>query len=473
MQAVTGRAVAAVEATCLFAAAWVTVLSVEPQTTGWRNVVFEAAVLALCLVLAFHYNGLYDARAAASIGAFARRLLPSLALAAVLLAIACVLLPALGLHRRDVVLSIVAMVVVALIVRAIAWGVVRSPRLTRRVLILGAGPMTRTVIRELRVRQDRRCDIAVLSEDVRAVLDEPNARVAGNLEDLAAVLDAARPDRIVVALGDRRDRELMSVLLEARARGVPVVDAVDFYEALTGKIAIESLSPSSLVFARGFRRSRIDLTFRRAMNVALATLGLVALAPLLAVIAVIVMLDSRGPAFFVQRRAGVHGRCFSLVKFRTMHPGPDTRSQWEVDNLDRITRVGRVLRAFRLDELPQLVNVVCGDMDLVGPRPHPVSNVPLFRHAIPYYALRMSVRPGVTGWAQIRYGYANGLEEETEKMRYDLYYIKHRSAWLDARILGATVATVLGRRGTRRERPRATAPTIDVATTQPQQRDAA
>jgi hypothetical protein len=147
--------------------------------------------------------------------------------------------------------------------------------------------------------------------------------------------------------------------------------------------------------------------------------------------------------FFIQQRAGRNGRPFGLIKFRTMHPCDEPRSEWVSDNVDRITRVGHYLRRFRFDELPQLVNVLRGDMNLVGPRPHPVTNQAVFMEKIAYYGLRSTVRPGVTGWAQIRYGYANNLAEETEKMRYDLYYIKNRSLWLDLRIMLETVLIVL------------------------------
>jgi lipopolysaccharide/colanic/teichoic acid biosynthesis glycosyltransferase len=150
--------------------------------------------------------------------------------------------------------------------------------------------------------------------------------------------------------------------------------------------------------------------------------------------------------FFVHDRVGLRGRRIKLLKFRTMRPADGPTSEWERDNGHRITRVGRWLRRYRLDELPQLINVVRGELNLVGPRPHPVSNVELFTQKIPFYSLRSAVRPGLTGWAQVRQGYANSLEEETEKMRYDLYYIKHMSTWLDLRILLHTVRIVLSGR---------------------------
>jgi lipopolysaccharide/colanic/teichoic acid biosynthesis glycosyltransferase len=183
---------------------------------------------------------------------------------------------------------------------------------------------------------------------------------------------------------------------------------------------------------------------------------LIVLLPLFALIALAIRMDSEGPVLFVHDRVGARGRRFKLLKFRTMRPGEGRTSEWVRDNENRITRVGGWLRKYRLDELPQLINVVRGDMNLVGPRPHPVSNFKLFMEKIPYYSLRSIVRPGVTGWAQVRQGYANGLEEETEKMRYDLYYIKHMSLWLDLRILFQTVQTVLG--GLEATAPRAAVP---------------
>ena len=175
----------------------------------------------------------------------------------------------------------------------------------------------------------------------------------------------------------------------------------------------------------------------------MAVVGLLALGVVIGLVALAIKADSRGPVFFVQERVGLHNVPFRLIKFRTMRPDDSDTSEWVADNGHRITRVGKVLRKFRLDELPQFLNVLRGDMNLVGPRPHPVSNFNLFMEQIPFYSLRSAVRPGVTGWAQVRYGYANNLKEETEKMRYDLYYVKHLSLWLDLRVLFDTIKVVL------------------------------
>jgi exopolysaccharide biosynthesis polyprenyl glycosylphosphotransferase len=315
---------------------------------------------------------------------------------------------------------------------------------SRRVLILGSGPLASTLIEEIESAQYPRYTVAGTVDDQ---IPEPGSsdhkRWLGPCDALAEVVNRVQPAFIIVALADRRDRLPLQTLLNARVRGIVVEDALDFSERLMGKLAIEAIRPSMLILAKGFRNhGAADLT-ARIVSVLGAIAGLVICAPLLVAIGIAIALDSRGPMFFVQQRAGRNGRPFGLLKFRTMHPCDEPKSEWVSDNVDRITRVGHYLRRFRLDELPQLVNVVRGDMNLVGPRPHPVTNQAVFMEKIAYYGLRSTVRPGVTGWAQIRYGYANNLAEETEKMRYDLYYIKNRSLWLDVRIMLETVATVL------------------------------
>jgi exopolysaccharide biosynthesis polyprenyl glycosylphosphotransferase len=262
----------------------------------------------------------------------------------------------------------------------------------------------------------------------------------GSFDRLPEIVDRVRPSRIVVALADRRGRLPLGPLLQSRIKGVVVEDALEFYERLTGKIAIEELTPGTLILAKGFRHDGFGQVVARALSLTVALAGLVVSAPMLLLVALAIKLDSRGPVFFVQERAGWHGKPFNLLKFRTMHPaGSEPRSEWVQDNVGRITRVGKWLRRFRVDEVPQMVNVLRGEMNLIGPRPHPTVNQRIFLDNIAYYGLRSTVRPGVTGWAQVRYGYANNLEQETEKMRYDLYYIKNHALWLDFKILVATV----------------------------------
>jgi exopolysaccharide biosynthesis polyprenyl glycosylphosphotransferase len=329
-----------------------------------------------------------------------------------------------------------------------------------RTLVVGTGPRARELLREVRQRPDCGYRVIGLVGD-SAGIDPPDSDepVLGSLEDLPRIIAECAPERIVVALSERRGRMPVNDLLDARVhRNSIVEDGEDVFERISGKVAIESLRPSNVIYCKDFTPSAPSLALARCLSVLLATFALLLLAPLLAIIALAIKLDSGGPALFVQERVGMGSRRINVIKFRTMHPSATEHSKWVRDNDHRITRIGRWLRKYRLDELPQLVNVLRGEMNIVGPRPHPVSNFEMFvlvarntpecGRPIPYYSLRSIVRPGITGWAQVRYRYANDLDEEIEKMRYDLFYIKHYSLWLDLRILLETVGIVLrGREG--------------------------
>ncbi len=336
-----------------------------------------------------------------------------------------------------------AMVIVGIAI--FARFVVREVRPRRsRIVILGAGLMAERLIEEIESSEPRKYAVAGVVDNQEPSEESPlHRRWLGTCDELADVVARVKPEAIVVAIENRRDRLPLQSLLESRVSGIDVEDAIEFYERVTGKMAIEALRPSTLIMSKGFRNHGAPEATARVVSIIIAIVGLILFAPLLAAIALLVKLDSPGPVLFVQERAGRHGRPFGLLKFRTMHPTNERPSEWVLDNIHRITRVGKYLRRFRLDELPQLVNVLRGEMNLVGPRPHPTSNHATFMEHVAYYGLRSTVRPGVTGWAQCCYGYANNLEEETEKMRYDLFYIKNRSLWLDSKILVWTVGIML------------------------------
>jgi exopolysaccharide biosynthesis polyprenyl glycosylphosphotransferase len=336
---------------------------------------------------------------------------------------------------------------VLLILLTIVLSIVLAVPPRDRTLILGTTPLARMLVAEIDIRSGGQTQLVGVVDDADGAIEPALSNLLlGPLAKLAEIVDEIRPDRIVIALADRRGRLPLRELLQARLQGVAVDDGVHFYERLTGKIAIEALTPHDLISSPDFRKSHLDLAFGHALSLVVSLVVLVVLSPLVALIALAIKIDSSGPVFFVQDRVGLRGRTLRLLKFRTMRPAHRSTSEWVRDNGDRITRVGKWLRRFRLDELPQLVNVLRGEMNLVGPRPHPICNFELFTQNIPYYWVRSSVRPGLTGWAQVRQGYANSLAEETEKMRFDLYYIKHMSAWLDLRILFHTVKTVLSGR---------------------------
>jgi sugar transferase (PEP-CTERM system associated) len=417
------------------------------------GVLAQGLTLSVCCIIAFYYNDLYDLRIVQSFGGFAQRLLQAFGVAFIILAGFYTLFPQSRVAHESLVSSLLIIIGLLLPIRALIYAMMRSRPFVERVLILGTSPLAHRIIQEIEAQPHLRYAIVGVASDATSA--EPPARypALGPLARLDKIIEEVHADRIVVAMDERRGRLPIRHLLESGVRGLLIEDAVPVFERLTGKLPIEQLNPSFLIFSRAFRKSRLELGLRRLVSLVTAAIGLVVSAPLMALIALTIKLDSPGPALFVQDRAGLDGRLFRLVKFRTMYERPappqSSVSVWGRDDAGRITRVGRWLRKLRLDELPQFWNILKGDMNLVGPRPEMACNVEAMTETIPYYSLRHVVLPGVTGWAQVRYGYSVNLEDVTEKVRHDLYYIKHMSLWLDLRILIDTVKIVLFGRGAR------------------------
>jgi|CXWL01.1.fsa_nt_gi exopolysaccharide biosynthesis polyprenyl glycosylphosphotransferase len=435
---------ALVEGLVLLLVAWVRLESrVEAPPAVSLLGVGHALALALCGFFALHFNDLYDMRRVRSFGVFVRRLPRALALMFVLGVIVQWLVPGLHTSWRYLTETVVLCGGALLPLRAVLHHLLAMHPFSRRVLVLGTTELAGKLVQEMFAEPDLRDVVVGIADDGSREFQPalPTLRL-GSLDNLAGIIEGFEPDLIVCATRERHDPMLARELLKPRSRGIRVEDGMVAYERLTGKIAIEYASPRAILFSGESKASWLVLSLSRALSFVVALVGLALLLPFLLPVALLIKLDSDGPVFFLHERVGLGGRPFSLIKFRTMSTGASV-SEWAADNHHRTTRVGHWLRRFRIDELPQFVNILRGDMNLVGPRPHPVSNLGLFTESIPYYGVRCSVRPGVTGWAQIRYGYANDLEEETEKMRYDLHYIRHLSLALDLRILFETVKVVI------------------------------
>ena len=338
----------------------------------------------------------------------------------------------------------------------VGWHVMlRSYFMSRRpqsnVLVLGTGELARELVREILRKPELGLRVKGFVDDKPELVGVSivNPCVIGLYQDLPFLVAKHRVDRIVVELQDRRGRLPVEELLQFKTRGIVIEDATGFYERVTGKIAIENLKPSWMIFSEGFQLSRHRLVQKQIIAVALSSVFLLLFSPFFLLIMLLIKIDSRGPIFFRQKRVGQGDRVFMLWKFRSMRQDAEdgTGAVWAERNDPRVTRVGRILREFRLDKIPQLLNVIRGDMTLVGPRPERAEFVSQLESTIPYYALRHTVKPGVTGWAQTNYGYANSIEHTIEKFQYDLFYIKNMSWLLDAIIVFETVKTVLLRRG--------------------------
>jgi sugar transferase (PEP-CTERM system associated) len=288
---------------------------------------------------------------------------------------------------------------------------------------------------------------------MQVVEGESEGTPGGELERFAADLRAfckpkLRIERVIVAMEDRRRSMPVRELLDLRLRGVVIEDASIVMEKLLGKLPLDGLNPSSLIFTHGFNVKASQQILRRIVSITVSFIGLAICLPFIPFIILAVRLTSPGPIFFRQTRVGLRGRHFSVLKFRTMRQDAEEQGAvWATKNDPRVTSIGRFMRLTRLDEIPQLWNVLRGEMGFVGPRPERPEFVKWLASEIPFYELRHMIRPGITGWAQVRYQYGASLEETRQKLEYDLYYVKHLSLGLDLLIMFETIKTIILRRG--------------------------
>jgi sugar transferase (PEP-CTERM system associated) len=321
---------------------------------------------------------------------------------------------------------------------------VQLPILIERVYVLGTGERALRLVQGLRQNPQIGVEVASWTGKLEGAVTRDS--VAAHLTE---IVRKQRVHRVIVAMPDRRGTIPMRELLELRMQGVKIEEATSWLEKMSGKIEVENLYPSWLVFSQGFRRSGVFRAVRRVVSVVLSLMGLVFALPLVPLIILAIKLDSEGPVFYTQARVGKGGRVFNVIKFRTMRNDAEALSgpKWAGDNDPRVTRVGKFLRTSRLDEIPQLWCVLKGDMAFVGPRPERPEFIEMLSKEIPYYGVRHMVRPGLTGWAQIKYKYGSTVEDAREKLQYDLFYIKNASIGLDLLIMFLTIKIVLLRRG--------------------------
>jgi len=425
-------------------------LAVRLTAADTDDVVWKIVVIAAVCQLCFYYNDLYDLTTVHSRRELVIRLLQASGAASILLALLYLAVPGLVLGSGTFISSIVLFVVAIVAWRLFFLHLSRLGRLQERLLIIGTGPNSRKVARQVLEQHDFAYHIVGFIDDDPAMVGRSvvNPRVVGTPAELLPIVRRFEVDRIIVGLSDRRGRLPVSELLAAKLSGVRVEEAETLYERLTGKILLDELKPSWLIFSDGFRARRLTRWAKRGIDVALSTVGLALAGPLMALTAAAIRLDSDGPALYTQERVGENGRLFTLYKFRSMRVDAETdRPVWASDDDDRVTRVGRLLRLARIDELPQLWNVLRGDMSFVGPRPERPFFVEQLAAEIPFYRQRHAVKPGVTGWAQVKYRYGASIEDAREKLRYDLYYIKHLSIGFDLTIVVDTVKVILWGKG--------------------------
>lgn len=406
---------------------------------------YKILAVTVCVLLMGHWFDLYDHASFEAKDEFYFRLLLIPGLLALVIALVGSLFPRFMLGNQAFLIGLIILTVSLFAWRsAYAW-LAEQPYLRERVYVLGAGERAKRLVSGLAKRTELGVDVVGWSGELDGALTREN--IASHLRGVA---QEKAVHRIIVAMQDRRDALPMPDLLKLRLEeSVKIEEATTWLEKISGKIEVEHLYPSWIIFAEGFRFSGSFRMVRRALNFTAGFLSLLLTTPLLPFIMLAIRLDSSGPVLYRQKRVGRGGRIFTCYKFRTMRPDAeaDIGPTWADDDDPRITRVGRFLRTTRLDEIPQLWCVLKGDMDFVGPRPERPEFVEWLTREIPYYNVRHLVRPGITGWAQIRYKYGNTVLDAKEKLQYDLFYIKNVSIGLDVFIMFQTIKILLLRRG--------------------------
>lgn len=413
----------------------------------------SAAMVVVCLAC-FYCNDLYDLSAGQTPVDRLLRVGQSLGAASLLLGLLYYLFPGLLLGRSVFFIGMLLVTTSLVSSRKLldrAWQLTAP---LQRVVILGTGPLALELAREITRREDLSMRLegfvsgAACSTDGEKIFGFPVLGPAGEME---AIAKRGQISRIIVALEDRRGVLPVRELVTLRVQGVRVDDAPSALSALTGRISLRAVNPSWFVFSGGFRRSKWNDLLKRVLDLVVGLIGLVVSLPIMLLVALAVRFDSKGPIIYRQTRLGWMGKRFEVLKFRSMRVDAERENgaQWATEDDPRMTRAGRFLRKYRLDELPQFLNVIRGDMSFVGPRPERPCFVEELRKKIPYYDERHSVRPGLTGWAQVQYMYGSSVEDAFNKLEYDLFYLKNMSLIFDLAIIFQTIRIVIGGRGGR------------------------
>jgi sugar transferase (PEP-CTERM system associated) len=420
---------------------------IPPPT--WADKLIFAGMLTLCAAA----MGLYSPRSRARLPGMAVRLGMAAVAAGVVLSLLTAMLPGFEISPLRLVMALVITICGDFLLRFAYLKLLQDDLFQRRVLVYGAGRQAAS-ISNLKRRSDRRgfTIVGFLPADDGAPV-VPVSNLVDVSSDLVSFCDENRIDEIVVAMDDRRHAFPVHDLLQCRLQGMQIVELLSFLERETGKVRLDVLNPSWMIFSEGFRRTLPREFMGRLLDI-VASLALLAVAwPFMLLTALAIKLEDgpKAPVLYRQRRVGFHGRGFDVLKFRSMRTSAeaDGVARWATRDDSRVSRVGSVIRKARIDELPQLFNVLKGDMRFVGPRPERPEFVERLAERIPYFRERHCVKPGLTGWAQLCYPYGASEADSLEKLQYDLYYIKNRSLLFDLAILVQTVEVVLLGKGAR------------------------
>lgn len=403
-----------------------------------------------------YYNDLYDFKVTDSFRELSIRLLQALGAAAIILAFVYFFLPQAIIGTGTFLISICIVILLIVSWRFCYTLVLDRGIFNEKIVLLGSSDLANEIQTEINAKKDCGYTLSVIVAESNDAVDfakrsKPSIICPKNYENLCNMAESLGVRKIVVALKERRNALPVNELLQCRIQGVEVIDGVTFYEMLTGKLIVQTINPGWLIFSEGFQKSRTRRFIKRTLDLALSLMLLLIFLPLIVVIAILIKIDTKGPVIFSQDRRGEKKINYRIHKFRSMVEDAEKSSGpvWTRDDDARITRVGKIIRKFRFDEIPQLWNVLRGEMSFVGPRPERPVFVEELEKRIPYFSERSSVKPGITGWAQVCYGYGASVEDAIEKLNYDLFYIKNMSILMDLLIVLRTIKIVLFAKGAR------------------------
>jgi sugar transferase (PEP-CTERM system associated) len=415
----------------------------------WPGSILHGIGMAVVVVTAFYYSDLYAIDQTLSVHELLHRFIAALGTSCIVIGVISYPIPNFG---KSLYLSeMLAMGISLGLWRLGFMGMIKQSHIRAKVLIIGTRTIGKMVAEELYLKKSLGMQVVgfVSEKAGQITLSYGNPKKAEipvfAPSSLTGLIASSGVNRILLAGADYGSQSYFQELVTVRSTGVPIEDCHSFYERLSSKIAITDLPPEWIALSDGFRRDRLILAAKRVIDVLASFLGLILSGPLALVTAIAIKLESSGPVFYRQERVGQNEKHFTLFKFRSMAEGAEDQMGpvWAAENDPRVTRVGAIIRKLRIDEIPQMINVLKGEMSFVGPRPERAYFVEQLKQSIPYYDLRHSVKPGITGWAQISYRYGDSEQDAIEKLQYDLYYIKHMSPIFDLQIIFESIKVIL------------------------------
>jgi len=413
----------------------------------------KAIVFGLVMFLALGAMGLYQRRYRHGISGMSLRLISAFVAGTIAMTLIYYAFPELLIGRGIIGYSFTFSLVVILLVRIIFIKTVDQDLLKKRVLVLGAGELACQITKQLRRRTDQRGFLILGYVHVRGEHDVVNESLIIRPEvPLLSMATEMQIDEIVVAVGDRRRKAFpVHELLDCKLSGIDVIDLQGFFEREVGKLKLDILNPSWMIFSDGFNQSNIQDIYKRGFDILLSIILLALTWPFMLIVAALIWMEDKHSVIYKQVRVGQHWQLFNVYKFRSMRIDAEAKGspQWAQKEDNRVTSIGKFIRKVRLDELPQIFNVLNGDMSFVGPRPERPEFVTQLSEQIPYYAERHRVKPGITGWAQVCYPYGASEKDSLEKLQYDLYYIKNYTFFLDLVVILQTVHEIMWGKGGR------------------------